>query len=140
MIEKRPIVNIAIGYMIGIIMGLYCKISIVFLYVIIFFIYSIIKINKNNNKKNKFRLISFNRYFRYVKIIFTKKVIVIIIISSIFSNLAILAQNKKNNNFYNKYDNKNISIIGTVISNPIQKDNITKYLIRINIIDKERKI
>ena len=46
MIEKRPIVAITIGYIIGIIMGLYCKISIVFLYLILFFIYLILKKTK----------------------------------------------------------------------------------------------
>ena len=46
MLDKRPIVNIMIGYIIGIIMGLYCKISIVFLYIIILFVYLIIKLKK----------------------------------------------------------------------------------------------
>ncbi len=140
MLEKRPIVNITIGYILGIIMGLYCKISIVFLYGIIFFIYSIKKISINSNKINKFKLISFKRYFRYVKIIFTRKVVLIIIISSIISNSIILYEDKKYYDFYSEYENNNISIVGTVISNPIKKENITKYIIKINEIDKDRKV
>ena len=75
MLENRPIVAITIGYIIGIILGLYCKISIALLYLFCFIIYSLFK--KPHSKK--FKLVSLKRYFRYVKLIITKKVFIIII-------------------------------------------------------------
>ena len=64
MLENRPIMCAVIGYIIGILMGLYCKISIVLLYLILIPIF----LNLRNNKKEKFKLISFKRYFRYINI------------------------------------------------------------------------
>ena len=93
MLEKRLTLNISLGFIIGIIMGLYCKISIAFLYLLIYVIIFIIKLNKS--KEKKFKLISLKRYSRYIKIIFTKKVLIIILISSIVSNSMILIQNYK---------------------------------------------
>ena len=142
MLENRKILTLSIGYIIGIFMGLYCKISIVLFYLTFYLVHlifykqenktiskkcnpfltkqdSLIKENKNSliklNKTRKFKLISFNRYFRYIKIIFTKKVIKLIIISSIISNSIILYQNYRYENLYKNVDNKNIEIIGTVV-------------------------
>ena len=129
MIENRPIVAISIGYIIGIIMGLYCKISIVFLYLIFFIIYIIVR-KKPHNKK--FKLISFRRYFRYVKIIFSKKVIIIILISSFISNTITIYKNHEFDKFQNNYNDKKIQFIGTIISNENVKKHNSVYLVKTN--------
>lgn len=111
MLEKRKCFSILIGYIIGIIMGLYCKISIVLFYLIFLFLYLIFS---KENKRGKFKLISFKRYFRYIKIIFNKKVLKLIIIFSIISNSIVLYQNYKYDNLYKDLDGKDIEITGIV--------------------------
>ena len=153
MLENRNILTLSIGYIIGIFMGLYCKISIVLFYVLVFLVHfifykqenkilsgesksssikkgnillieesklfleqkSTLKAKQSNFKRGKFKLISFKRYFRYIKIIFNKKVIKLIIISSIISNSIVLYQNYRYENLYKSVDNKNIQITGTVV-------------------------
>lgn len=126
MIEKRPIVAITIGYIIGITMGLYCKISIVFLYLFLLCIYLIL----NTPNKNQFKLISIKRYIRYFKIIFTKSVCIMILISSIFSNTITLYKNTKINEFFDKYNNQEIQLKAKVISNGETKKYSKKYIIK----------
>ena len=127
MIENRPIVAMAIGYIIGIIMGLYCKISIVFLYLIIFFIYSILKKPKNK----KFKLISFSRYFRYVKIVITKKVFITILLASVLSNSIMLYKNNQYENIVNHLEGNKIQVQGIVLSDARDKKYKEMYKIKI---------
>ena len=128
MLENRKTVLIALGIIIGIIMGLYCKISIVLFYGIIY----IIKIlSEKNKRKTRFKLISFKRYLRYVKIIFTKSVINIIIISSIISNSVILYQNNKYENAYKNLTDEEIICRCTVISDGEEKENRKIYKIKV---------
>ena len=127
MLENRPIVATTIGYILGIIMGLYCKNSIVLFYILFFSIYPIIK----RERKRKFRLISIRRYFRYVKIIFTKKVILIIIISSIISNSIVLYQNKQYQKIYSMLNEKEINTQGTIISNVKERGDRCIYKIKL---------
>ena len=117
MLEARIILTAVIGYIIGIIWGLYCKISIVPFYILIYLLYLIFKKEKNNTK---FKLISFKRYFRYIKLIFSKKVIKIMIISLTLSNSIVLFQNYRYDNIYKNQDGKNIDITGIVVS--VNKD------------------
>lgn len=129
-IIKRPILVIVIGYIIGIIMGLYKNISIVPLYIflaIIYFIYK--KINLLKNKKLKFKLLSFKRYFRYIKLVISKNVLVTIIISSIISNTITIIQNKRYENKYKDGD----QILGKaiVISNVQEKEYSNMYKIKL---------
>lgn len=131
MLENRPIVSATLGYIIGIIMGLYCKISIVFLYLSLMIIYLIFK----KEKKHKFKLISFRRYFRYVKIIFTSKVLKIIIVSSLISNSIVLYQNNKYENLYEELENKELLVVAKVASNKQQKDSKEIYKIKIESIN-----
>ena len=51
MLETRKVLTAVIGYILGILMGLYCKISIVLFYILIFLIYLIIG---NKSKKDKY--------------------------------------------------------------------------------------
>ena len=109
MLDNRIALTAVIGEVLGIILGLYCKISIVLIFLLIFLIYLILK---KEDKKEKFKLISFKRYFRYVKIIFNKKVIRIIIIFSFISNSTVLYQNYKYENLYKNADGKDVKITG----------------------------
>lgn len=111
MLEKRPILIAVIGYILGILMGLYCKISIVLFYVLIFLVYVVAK---NKKRKNEFKLFSIRRYSRYVKILFNKSVLKIIIIFSIISNTIVLFENYKYENLYSNLDGKNCKLNGIV--------------------------
>ena len=94
-------------------MGLYCKISIVLFYLFFYLIYLIFSKEKKNGK---FKLFSLKRYFRYIKIVFNKKVIKIIVIFSIISNTIVLFQNYKYENLYKNIKEQNYEFIGIVVS------------------------
>ena len=127
MLENRPIVAITIGYIIGIILGLYCKISIVLLYVFCFIIY--LALIKPHTKK--FKLISIRRYFRYIKILITKKVLFLIILISIISNTITFYQNYKFQKTMENLSGKQIQSEGIIISNKKEKKYRDIYLIKI---------
>lgn len=129
MLENRKVLTALIGYILGIIMGLYCKISIVHFYIIIL-ICLIFKRSKVN--KRKFRLFSPRRYFRYIKVIFPKKVIIIIIFFSIISNTIVLIQNDRYESLYKNLDTKNCSFNGIV-------EEIFKDKIKVKITNREYK-
>ena len=129
MLEARKILVATIGYIIGIIMGLYCKISIVPFYLLIYFITKLC-----TKKKNKFKLLSFRRYFRYIKVIFNKNVIGIIIVFSIISNTIVLFENYKYDNLYNKLDEEEVNVSGVIV---LKTNN--KYKIKIVAIDNNTK-
>lgn len=121
MLDNRIALTAVIGEVLGIILGLYCKISIVPIFLLIFLIYLILK---KEDKKEKFKLISFKRYFRYVKIVFNKKVIKIIIIFSCISNSIVLYQNYRCENLYKNVNEKDIEITGIVESQSDKKIKI----------------
>ena len=123
---KRPILIILIGYIIGIIWGLYFKISIVLLYVSLIFIYCIIK---KKFKKSKFKLFSIKRYLRYIKIWIKFSLILIIIISSFISNTIIKYQENKYNNLFKGVEN--IQVEGIIVSNKIEKEYYNRYKLKV---------
>ena len=126
---KRPILIATIGYIIGIIVGLYLKISIVLFYIPIAVIYFLIKKNKNENKKLK--LFSIKRYLRYIKIYINSNVLLIIIISSIISNLITILESKKYEVMYKELSStENIALVATVISNKEEKEYYNKYKVK----------
>ena len=135
MLENRPIVVIAFGYILGIIMGLYCKFSIVPFYLLIILIYLICR--KPYTKK--FKLISVKRYYRYVKLIFTSKVIIIIIVSSILSNSITIYKSKQYELIWDRFDNIEITVKGKVISNLEEKQYKNIYTIKIEEINSKLK-
>ena len=92
-VVKRPVLIAIIGYIIGIIMGLYFNFSIALFYIPIIVIYFFKKTLKISKKE--FKLISLKRYFRYVKLIFNFKIIIILIIFSIISLILASGFNKK---------------------------------------------
>lgn len=108
MIENRKALAALIGYIIGIIMGLYCKISIVLFYMVYFLLSFIFKKEKQNTK---FRLFSWKRYFRYIKIIFNKKVMKIILLFSCLSNTIVLFQNYQYDTLYQNIEEQNYQFV-----------------------------
>ena len=126
---KRPILIATIGYIIGIIVGLYLKISIVLFYIPIAVIYFLIK--KNQKRNEKLKLFSTKRYLRYIKIYINSNVLLIIIISSIISNSITISEKKKYEVMYKELSNtENIKLVATVISNKEEKEYYNKYKVK----------
>ena len=124
---NRPILILAIGYIIGIIWGLYFNVSIVLFYVLILLLYY--EITKKRKRKNTFKMFSIKRYFRYIKIVFKIKIIFIIIISSFISNNIVKYLNLKYENLYSNIED--IQIEGLVISNKEEKEYTNRYKIKV---------
>ena len=136
MLENRPIVPITIGYIIGIILGLYLKTSIVLFYAILCIITKIIK-SFNRFSSKKFKVISVKRYIRYIKLIAKKRVIILVVISSVISNTIVLYQNSNYNKIY-KLENSQYEFQGKIISNLSEKKYYNLY--KIKIISKTNSI
>jgi len=129
---RRPILIATIGYIIGIIVGLYFNKSIVLIYIPII---AIFMLNKFYKKKQieKLKIFSVKRYLRYTKIYLNSNVILVLIISSIISNTILNLQNQKYNKIYNNLENQeNINLIGNIISNKEENQYYNKYKIETN--------
>lgn len=123
---NRPIFIVVIGYIIGIIWGLYLKFSIVPFYVSLIIFYVIIQLPYS---KKKFKIFSIKRYFRYLKLIFKINIILILVISSFISNLVIQYKEKE---YKNAFENKqNIDTTATVVSNLEEKEYYNRYVVEI---------
>ena len=130
---KRPIVIMVIGYIIGIIWGLYFDFSIVLLYIPI---YTIITFKYNNKKQKKFNFLSIKRYLRYIKLFLTKQVIFLIVISSIISNTILIFQEKR---YKNLYPEESIMVEGIIVSNQEEREYKNRYkvkVLKVNTSDK----
>jgi len=114
-----------IGYIIGIIWGLYLKISIVPFYVFLILIYIIINLPY---PKKKFRIFSIKRYFRYIKLIFKTNIILTLIISSLISNSIIRYQENKYDIVFE--DGQEIQMTAIVVSNKHEKQYYNRYKIK----------
>lgn len=138
---KRPILVAIIGYIIGIIVGLYLHTSIVPFCVFIIATYLIYKKSANNKRKNqKLKLFSIKRYFRYIKILINSKIILMIIITSIISNTLVLIQNQKYEKIYKELSNtKNLTLTGIIISNKEEKQYYNKYKFETKVQNKTYK-
>lgn len=127
--KERPILVAVIGYMIGILWGLYFKFSIVFCYILILATYYIKKNFFKIHKEHKFKLLSINRYIRYLKLVLDKKSIIILILLSIISNVIIL---KKNDQYENAYEEgKEIKIMCIVTGKKKEKQYYDLYQVKI---------
>lgn len=122
---NRPIFIVVIGYIIGIIWGLYLKISIVPFYIFLIAIHIIIRLPYS---KKKFRIFSIKRYLRYIKLIFKINFILIIIISSFISNLIIRYQENKYENVFQ--DGQELELTAIVVSNKQEKEYYNRYKIK----------
>lgn len=124
--KKRPILIVLIGFIIGIIWGLYFSYSIVLFYIpisaISYFLYKKIFISKKNY------LFSIRRYFRYLKLFISFKSIIIIIIVSIFSNVYVLLKNEEREYLQKKLQEEaNISLNCVIVSEREDKDYYIRY-------------
>ena len=123
--KERPILIAVIGYMIGILWGLYFNFSVALFYIFIAAIYFILKTFLS---KNKWNILSPRRYFRYIKLFFNRKSIYLIIIISIISNLIVNFQNEKYENVYK--DGEELTLIAIVDSNKEEKEYKDTYKIK----------
>ena len=96
---------------------------------LIYFIFR--KFNLDLIRENNLKLFSLKRYYRYLKIVLTKKTIITFVISSICSNTFLFYQNYKYNSFYNEYDGKTLNIIGTIVDNGEEKEYKNIYKLKI---------
>ena len=124
---NRPIFIIVIGYAIGILWGLYLKISIVPFYFLLLATYIIVKFPYH---QKKFRMFSIKRYFRYIKLIVKLNIILTIVISSFISNTIVKFNNNKYENLYK--DINEISLTAIVTSNKKEEEYYNRYKIHIN--------
>ena len=137
---KRPILIAVIGYIIGIIVGLYFNKSIVLIYIPIIALYFIYKFC-NKEKKEKFKLLSIKRYFRYIKIYLNSKVILIVIISSLVSNTIVIFQNKNYERIYNNLSvEENLNLTGIIIGEKQEKRYYNKYIVEAKYNNKNLKL
>ena len=131
--KQRPILIAVIGYIIGILVGLYLQKSIVPFYVliaVIFYLYKIFSQKIFTQRSQKFKLLSIKRYFRYVKLNFNSSVILILIISSTFSNSIVIFQNNNYQKIYSKLEeNKTLKLEAIVISSKESKKYYDRYII-----------
>lgn len=109
---------IMIAWFLGIIWGLYCRISIALflIFLILFYMFS----RKNN----------------YLKIIIKKKYIIIFIICFLISYFQITYIEKSFNQKY-KDVKEEIEVVGTIISNPSDKDYKITYTLNVESINKD---
>lgn len=125
---KRPIVIIAVGYIIGILEGLYLHFSIVLFYVLIAIIYLIFKCI---SYKKRAIIWNYSRYIRYIKLYVNKQSIVVFVIASIIANCTILNQEQKYKDLQTQLQNQEtIKVVGTVVSNPKEEQFYTLYKLK----------
>ena len=118
---------IAIACCLGIIMGLYFKISIVFYFICLIFVIFVVKKEKIRTK-NKENIINIRKYLLLFSIVLLIFYLYIVILenqySFIYSN-------------YN-YNNENVRIIGTIVSEGNSKGNKVTYIVKIEKIDNKK--
>lgn len=122
---KQPILIILLGYIIGIIIGLYCKISIAFFVLSILFLIGI-----------TFKVLRIKKIKEYYKVFHIKKAIIVFIISTVISSLITVY---KNNSYENKY--KHISgaeIVAVIESAPKTKKYYTQYKMKIESVNGDK--
>lgn len=110
---KRPILIIAIGYIIGILGGLYLEKSMVLFLSYIAIIIFIIK------RKKSWKI---GRYKRYIKLYINNKAIIILIITAIISSIIIYQKEKE----YKKIENELCKTEDIVIKGKIKRETKTK--------------
>lgn len=122
---KRPVLIALIGYLIGILWGLYFKISIVFLFIVGCCLYLLLKIIKAKSA------------LKYLKVFFNWKVLVIITVFAITSNIIVNHLDYKYKNTYKDIGEENF--IATVVSNKKVKKYNIEYKIKVESINKNKK-
>ena len=116
---KRPILVITLGFITGILWGLYFNI-VPFIFLGLTFLNLILK-------KIKFK--NTNNYIKIFRIFLFNNIIIIFLISAFISSIYLINCNKKYEIIYNKFSKK--EIIATVISN--QKETEYKDIYKIKV-------
>jgi len=116
---KRPILIITLGYLIGIIMGLYFNIA-SFLFLILIVIILILK---------AIPLKSNNKYIRTLNVFIINNSILFVLISSFLSSIYLAYCNKKYEEIYNSFNKTEFE--ATVISNPKEGEYKNSYVIKL---------
>ncbi len=127
--KERPILVAGIGYIIGILWGLYFTFSIVLCYILFLSSYFLIRKFLKKEKNKTFKLLSWTRYRRYLKILFDRKSILILIVVSILSNAYILNLNQEYEKAYQEEENMEITAV--VTSDKIEKTYYDLYQIKL---------
>ena len=124
---KRPLVVATIGYMIGIILGLYLKINMALLYfsIVVIVIYFLTK----SRKVKKLNIYSPRRYLRYIKILITKSTLFLFIIFLFISYLIIQIKEKKYADVYAQEGN--VKVQGIIVGDRVEKDYYNRYIIKV---------
>lgn len=124
---QRPILIVVLGYIIGIIIGLYCKISMALFYVALIPIGILIKKYIISNKNIK----------RYYNLLINKKMLIIFIVASIISNTVTLY---KNASYESKYENiEDSNFIAIVVSDAKEKEYYNQYKIKVISINNDKQ-
>lgn len=116
---KRHILIITLGFLIGIIVGLYLNIA-PFLFLILIFITLIIKVITLKSKNN---------YIRILNIFIKNNIILLFLISAFISSLYLVYCNKKYEKIYNDFNKT--EIIATVVSNKKESEYKNSYEIKL---------
>jgi competence protein ComEC len=143
--KNRPIVVSTLGYIIGIIWGLYFDKTIVSYFICIIAILVIldyiIKIFQKSflrkEKKQKFKFFSVKRILRYIKLVLNFNTIIIFIIFFIISKLTIQILEDKYNKLY--LNVQEINAIAKVLDNGSKKEYSTMYKIKIETINNSSR-
>ncbi len=127
---KRPIVVVTIGYIIGILEGLYLHISIVPFYILILaFLYIVKKLYIH--KKKRPIVWNYFRYIRYIKLYIKKSTIILLLVSSIIANSIMLYEEIQFKNTQEQLQiHKDIEIAGMIASNAKERDYDIEYKLK----------
>ena len=117
---KRPVLIFTIGFLIGIIYGLYFKTSIAFTFGIAFIIHKLFLICRGGP------CVRPHKIFRYLKVILNYKIIIIFCLSAIISNIYLIYSNNKYENIYKSGISK-INARGVIISEKTEKEYIIRF-------------
>jgi len=124
---QRPILIVVLGYIIGIIIGLYCKISIAFLYIVLIPIVLLIK--KYINSRRDIR--------RYYNLLISKSMLISFLVSSVIANTITLY---KDNSYENKYKNiEESNFVAIVASDVKEKEYYKQYKIKVISINTDKQ-
>lgn len=128
---NRPILIILLGYILGIITGLYCKISIAIFIIPITIIYLVCV------SKNKKSIIQATKLKHYLYIFKIKKLIIVFLISMLISNTIVLILNVKHNSIFKNIEKA--EYIATIMEEGIEKQYSFRYKIKIESINGNTK-
>ncbi len=124
---KRPLEIFLVGMIIGILIGLYCKNSIVLFFILLFICLCEILI---------IHVISI-KYKRYIKVYNIKKVFIIFLIPIVVFSIAIIQKEKQ----YYKTQRQmldNREFLVTIISNPTKKEYMLEYKAKVKKVGENK--